>query len=222
MKIYSSSNRTKKSRTKLLYALVAVVSVMIITLSVVLTAVLSNKNDLPVSAPIIDAPSDEDNNTDAPIVDKPVIKDPVLDTGATMLTFTLPVENGSVIREASLDRLVFMPSLNMWKTHSGVDFSASENAPVLAITAGTVLSVEQTTLEGMVVTVSHANGMNSVYKSLSSASVAEGDSVSAGQEIGKAGTMLTEKTDGVHLHLEMTVNGELVNPLLYLDGEINK
>jgi murein DD-endopeptidase MepM/ murein hydrolase activator NlpD len=61
-----------------------------------------------------------------------------------------------------------------------------------------------------------------VYKSLASSSVKEGDEVSAGAQIGVAGTMLSENSDGVHLHLEIFENGKLVNPLSYLEIESNK
>ncbi|MBR7141699.1 MAG: M23 family metallopeptidase, partial [Clostridia bacterium] len=98
----------------------------------------------------------------------------------------------------------------------------SENAPVKSIANGKISKVEQTTLEGVVVTVAHENGLVSVYKSLASASVKEGDEVNAGTQIGVAGTMLTESSDGVHLHLEMLENGKLVNPLSYLEIESNK
>ena len=241
MKIYSSSKGAKKNKTKLLYSLIAIASVTIIVLSVVLTAVFSKNESKPVVVPpIIETPSDDVGGgdtvdkpvvdtpvvdkpvVDKPVVDEPTIKDPVLDTGSTVQSFSLPVENASVIREAAIDKLVYMPSLNMWKTHAGVDFSATENAPVKAIASGKVESVEETTLEGVVVTISHEDGLVSVYKSLASASVSAGDSVLQGTTIGVAGTMLTEKTDGVHVHLEMTLNGELVDPLLYLDAEIDK
>jgi pyruvate carboxylase len=52
--------------------------------------------------------------------------------------------------------------------------------------------------------------------------VKEGDEVSAGAQIGVAGTMLSENSDGVHLHLEIFENGKLVNPLSYLEIESNK
>ena len=215
MKIYSSSQGAKKPKAKLLYSLVAIVSVAIIVTSVVLTATFSS-NSLPAgSPPVTDSPSDGETGN-------PTVKDPVLDTGATTQSFTLPLDNGSVIRGAALDKLVYMSSLNMWKTHSGVDFAAAENTPVKAILGGKVVSVEETTLEGVVVSIEHDDGITSIYKSLSSSSVTVGDTVAAGSVVGIAGTMLTEKSDGVHLHLEMSVNGELVDPLLYLDAEINK
>lgn len=215
MKTYSGSGKAKNpKKTKLLYWMVAAASVIVIALSVTLAIVFS-RTDVPVVAP----PVDEGGN-----VEKPEEKPPVIDTDTDTdeIKFDLPVENGTVIREAALDTLVYMPSLNMWKSHNGVDFAAAENAPVLAVADGKVVSVEETTLEGIVVSIEHKDGIVSVYKSLSSASVKAGDEVTLGSSIGVAGTMLTEASDNVHVHLEMTVNGEIVNPLEYIDAEINK
>jgi len=213
MKTYSGSGKAKNpKKTKLLYWMVAAASVIVIALSVTLAIVFS-RTDVPVVAP----PVDEGGN-----VEKPEEKPPVIDTDTDEIKFGLPVENGTVIREAALDTLVYMPSLNMWKSHNGVDFAAAENAPVLAVADGKVVSVEETTLEGIVVSIEHKDGIVSVYKSLSSASVKAGDEVTLGSSIGIAGTMLTEASDNVHVHLEMTVNGEIVNPLEYIDAEINK
>lgn len=213
MKTYSGSGKAKNpKKTKLLYWMVAAASVIVIALSVTLAIVFS-RTDVPVVVP----PVDEGGN-----VEKPEEKPPVIDTDTDEIKFGLPVENGTVIREAALDTLVYMPSLNMWKSHNGVDFAAAENAPVLAVADGKVVSVEETTLEGIVVSIEHKDGIVSVYKSLSSASVKAGDEVTLGSSIGVAGTMLTEASDNVHVHLEMTVNGEIVNPLEYIDAEINK
>lgn len=213
MKTYSGSGKAKNpKKTKLLYWMVAAASVIVIALSVTLAIVFS-RTDVPVVAP----PVDEGGN-----VEKPEEKPPVIDTDTDEIKFGLPVENGTVIREAALDTLVYMPSLNMWKSHNGVDFAAAENAPVLAVADGKVVSVEETTLEGIVVSIEHKDGIVTVYKSLSSASVKAGDEVTLGSSIGVAGTMLTEASDNVHVHLEMTVNGEIVNPLEYIDAEINK
>ena len=82
--------------------------------------------------------------------------------------------------------------------------------------------MEVTTLEGTVITINHDNGITSVYKSLGSASVEAGARVAKGDAIGVAGTMLTEIGDGVHVHLEMRSAGALVDPLEYVDAEINK
>lgn len=206
MKTYSNSE-TKNSNQSLSYVVIAICSLVILALAVILGVALANPTTVP------------------PVVEKPdggELEEPSVNTGNTAVEFVMPVEGATVIREASLEKLVYMPSLNMWRTHNGVDISASENAPVKVIANGKVSKVEQTTLEGVVVTVTHENGLVSVYKSLASASVKEGDEVSAGAQIGVAGTMLTENSDGVHLHLEMLENGKLVNPLSYLEIESNK
>lgn len=222
MKTYSGSERAKdEKKNKIIAWTVAIVSTLVIAATVTLAVVLSRGGEVDVP---IDAPIDEpvDTPTDDKPVDEPVNKPPLTDADVEPMKFGLPVANGSVIREASLASLVYMPSLNMWKTHNGVDFAATENAPVLSIANGKVTDVQTTTLEGVVVTVDHGEGIVSVYKSLASASVKPGDEVKIGGEIGKAGTMLTENSDGYHVHLEMTVNGDLTDPLEYVDVEINK
>lgn len=216
MKTYSGSGRAKdEKKNKIIAWVVAVVSVLVIAATVTLAVVFTRGGsmDVPVDAPV-DDPSDQP-------IDTPITP-PHDNADADAIKFGLPIVNGSVIRESSLASLVYMPSLNMWKTHNGVDFAATENAPVLSVADGKVTSVEQTTLEGVVITVDHGEGVVSIYKSLASASVKVGDEVKLGGEIGKAGTMLTENSDGFHVHLEMTVNGTLTDPLEYVDAEINK
>lgn len=208
MKTYSNSE-TKNSNQSLSYVVIAICSLVILALAIILGVALANPNQS-ILPPVVETP------------DGGKQEEPSVNTGNTALQFVLPIDGATVIREASLDKLVYMPSLNMWRTHNGIDVTASENAPVKSIANGKVSKIEQTTLEGVVVTVTHENGLVSVYKSLASSSVKEGDEVSAGAQIGVAGTMLSENSDGVHLHLEIFENGKLVNPLSYLEIESNK
>ena len=46
---------------------------------------------------------------------------PVFDVTKPVETFSLPSEKYTVLKEASVDKLVYMSSLNMWKTHNGID-----------------------------------------------------------------------------------------------------
>lgn len=207
MKTYSSAKESATKRKKLVYLIAATVALAVLAVTITLAAVLgaSGTNgdvDVPVQNPIGGEP------------DEPVVK-------PEPITYALPVA-GSIVRVAALEELTYMPSLNMWKTHNGVDFAAEENAPVAAIAAGVVETVEVTTLEGTVVTLRHDGGLTSTYKSLGSASVAVGDTVAKGDTLGTAGTMLTEHGDGVHVHIELRLNGELADPLEYLDVDVNK
>ena len=203
MKTYSSQATKSKNKKTLIYAIVGTLSLIVLAVTITVAAVVSNRG-----GETIETPDPGENVT-------PVTKPEVV-------TYALPVGGGTLVRAASLDTLTYMPSLNMWKTHNGVDFAVGEGTEVCAIADGTVASVEVTTLEGTVVTVNHDNGITSVYKSLGSASVEAGAKVSKGDKIGVAGTMLTEISDGVHVHLEMRSAGALVDPLEYVDAEINK
>ena len=147
---------------------------------------------------------------------------PIEETNKPIEQFSAPVGDYTVIKEASIDKLVYMPSLNMWKTHNGVDFGAKENSAVLAVYSGKVEKVENSTLEGVVVTIKLNNGMTAIYKSLSQASVKVGDIVTNGNQIGVVGTMLSENDLGTHLHLELKKNGKFVNPLEFIDTSTNK
>lgn len=149
---------------------------------------------------------------------KPVVVPPVNEP----LTFGAPLSACTVIKAAALNRLVYNETLKQWRSHNGVDFEAEAGSDVMSIAAGTVTKVENTILEGVVVTVAHEEGFESIYKGLESATVADGDSVAAGAVLGKVGTMMCEKSAGAHLHLEMKKDGAFVAATDYIDAETNK
>jgi murein DD-endopeptidase MepM/ murein hydrolase activator NlpD len=97
--------------------------------------------------------------------------------------------------------------------HLGVDLFAKEGARVNAINAGTVTLVRDTFLAGNVVVIAHGAGIASAYFHLSTATVAEGDVVAAGDPIGNAGH--TGRTTGPHLHLAVRTPGGFVDPIKF-------
>ena len=141
---------------------------------------------------------------------------PVLDVNKPVETFSLPASEYTVLKDASIDKLVYMPSLNMWKTHNGIDIGVKENTEIKSVFSGKVAKVEQSALEGVVVTVDLSNGMVAIYKSLASTSLKEGDKVDNGAVVGVAGTMLSESDLGVHLHLELKKDGKYVDPVEFI------
>jgi murein DD-endopeptidase MepM/ murein hydrolase activator NlpD len=102
--------------------------------------------------------------------------------------------------------------------HLGLDLFAREGSKVRAINAGTVVLVRDCFLAGNVVVVAHGGGIASAYYHLSKASVAEGDSIAQGDEIGLAGH--TGRTTGPHLHLSMHVAGGMVDPASFFKLKI--
>lgn len=97
--------------------------------------------------------------------------------------------------------------------HLGVDLFAKEGTKVRAINAGTVTLVRETFLAGNVVVVSHGAGVASTYYHLSKTSVAEGDTIAQGAEVGLAGH--TGRTTGPHLHLSIRVPGAFIDPISF-------
>lgn len=97
--------------------------------------------------------------------------------------------------------------------HLGMDTIAKVGARVSAINAGTVTLVRDTYLAGKIIVVAHGAGIASAYFHLSDASVAEGDVVKRGQQIGKAGQ--TGRATGPHLHVAVRAVGGFVNPATF-------
>ena len=106
--------------------------------------------------------------------------------------------------------------------NSGISFGGKENFDVTAILDGTVSSVEDDELLGKIIEVKHENNLISVYQSLSSVNVKQGDTVKQGQVLGKSGTWNVEKDLGNHLHFELIDNGQTVNPNDYFDKKVEE
>lgn len=174
------------------------------------------------------APAEELEELEAPAVVETISPDPVEAKTAPMpeeevddtpvaaeapRTVVSPLD-GQVVTAFSVDQLVYSETLGDWRTHDGVDISASAGTAVLAACAGTVAGIEDDPLMGTTVTISHAGGYQTVYASLQEhPSVEIGDSVSAGQTIGTVGdTAAAEAAQGPHLHFSVTKDGDVVDP----------
>ncbi len=99
--------------------------------------------------------------------------------------------------------------------NTGVDYVLADVFEVISILDGEVMEVKEEELLGKSVTVKHNNGSISVYQSLSEVSVQKGDKVTQGQVIGKSGTCSLGSDLGNHLHFELTIGGQIVDPENY-------
>ncbi|MBQ6676415.1 MAG: M23 family metallopeptidase [Clostridia bacterium] len=135
------------------------------------------------------------------------------------ITFRAPV-SGSVYAEFSVAVPVFSNTMNDYRTHAGVDVSAEIGDPVYACADGVIDDVYEDPMMGQTVKISHADGFESVYRNLSAVlpeGIEKGASVRAGQMIGAVGdTALIECEDEPHLHFELLLTGEPVDPSLHV------
>lgn len=99
--------------------------------------------------------------------------------------------------------------------NTGIDYIWGEVFDVISILDGEVTDVKEEELLGKSVTVKHNNNTISVYQSLSEVSVNKGDKVTQGQVLGKSGTCTLGSDLGNHLHFELTIGGQLVDPENY-------
>jgi len=116
--------------------------------------------------------------------------------------FFWPVSGGSIISRWGASRGN--------RLHQGLDISGAHGANVMAVEPGTVITSSYGSGYGYYVTVSHGNGLATLYSHLSSSAVEVGTSVSRGQVIGYVGS--TGNATTPHLHFEVFVNGSRVNP----------
>jgi murein DD-endopeptidase MepM/ murein hydrolase activator NlpD len=98
--------------------------------------------------------------------------------------------------------------------HSGVDIAAPDKSAVVAPAAGVVVATGDYFFNGNTVLIHHGQGLVTMYCHMSEISVSDGDTLAAGDLIGKIGQ--TGRVTGPHLHWSISLNQVRVNPELFL------
>ena len=99
-------------------------------------------------------------------------------------------------------------------THTGLDIAAPTGTIIKAVAEGTVTCASYNGAYGNLVKIEHGNGVETWYAHTSKMYVTPGQEVKAGDVIALVGS--TGNSTGPHLHLEIRINGEHVNPQEYL------
>lgn len=99
-------------------------------------------------------------------------------------------------------------------THTGLDIACSTGTDIKVVSSGTVTSVTSGGAYGNLLKVSHGNGVETWYAHCSKIYAKEGQEIKAGDVVAAVGT--TGNSTGPHLHLEIRLNGNPVNPQDYL------
>jgi murein DD-endopeptidase MepM/ murein hydrolase activator NlpD len=100
------------------------------------------------------------------------------------------------------------------RMHEGIDLGAAYGSPIAAAAAGTVIYAGWLGGYGNLTVIDHGGGLSTAYGHQSQIGVSVGQHVEQGEIIGNVGS--TGHSTGPHLHFEVRVNGQAVDPLGYL------
>lgn len=131
--------------------------------------------------------------------------------------FALPMGT-DITKDYSNGEMVESKTMGDWRVHNGVDFGGSAGNEVVAVSNGKVTKVYDDSFWGTVVEIDHGNGMTVRYCGMKSGScLPEGTEVEKYDKIGSLGHIPVEISEEDHLHLEVLIDGEYVDPLKALN-----
>lgn len=149
---------------------------------------------------------------------KPTVVPPATDW--TKVKVDMPVD-GVIVKKHDLLNAVWSDTMEDYRVHRGVDIECQLSDIVVSCAYGTVLSVGADPFMGTSISIDHGDGLISYYRNLDP-TLAEGIKVGAvvdgGQMLGSVGeSAIIEIADEAHLHFELELNGEPVDPMTMLD-----
>ena len=99
--------------------------------------------------------------------------------------------------------------------HRGIDIGAAYGSDIVAADFGEVVTRGADSIRGLYVVIDHGNGMQTWYLHQSMSFVQEGDLIERGEVIGRVGE--SGIATGPHLHFEVHIDGEAVDPMGYFE-----
>ena len=100
--------------------------------------------------------------------------------------------------------------------HNGLDFKGPVGTPILAAAEGKVTAAGHHGGYGNTIEITHPNGLLTRYAHLSGFNVSLGQRVGRGVQIARMGS--TGRSTGSHLHFEVRLNGQAINPRKFLEA----
>ena len=113
---------------------------------------------------------------------------------------------------------IYSKSTDDWRAHQGIDYKAELGSDVLSVYDGRVANIYKDKLWGHCIEIIHTGNVLGVYRNLDKdISVKIDEKVTSGQAIGKVGNSASiEKAEEPHLHFELWMNGEVINPSSFI------
>lgn len=173
---------------------------------------VSRPSDVTTVPPVTVPPATSDNDS------KPTVVPPATDW--TKVKVDMPV-NGVIVKKHDLVNAVYSVTMEDYRVHRGVDIECQLGDMVTSCAYGTVLTVGEDPFMGTCVSIDHGDGLISYYRNLNptlAEGITVGTEVHAGQMIGAVGeSAIIEIAEEAHLHFELELNGEPVDPMTMLD-----
>lgn len=225
-----STNRVAMFFKRNIYFVLMIVCVLAIGAIITVAAVVNSNDDNVVDPPTVVTPGDDDDDADDDTPTNPDDgddgdDDDGSDDNKPQKTFTLD----GILSEYTVDigfsntELVFDPTQKHWATHEGVDLIAEAGEQVKCSFDGTVKSVTTDSFDGTTVVITHDGGFETTYKLLDGVTLKAGDPVAEGDVLGTvSSSALSEIAQGTHIHLELTKDGEKIDPTAYMTGISDK
>ena len=142
------------------------------------------------------------------IIDEGTMTKPVT---ASKDKYIWPIKDHFGISDGYGGREVF----GSYSFHYAIDLAANGGTPIYAADGGVITTADYSSSYGYYVIIKHDNGQETLYAHMQSEPlVSVGERVYQGQQIGNVG--MTGYATGYHLHFEIRINGERVNPINYL------
>lgn len=142
---------------------------------------------------------------------------PVARSNSVSIPTLVPISSGRAM--SSGFGLRNHPIYGGLRAHKGVDLPAATGTPIRATADGLVGKAERFGGYGLYVQLEHGGNLETRYGHMSRIAVAEGQRVHKGDVIGYVGS--TGHSTGPHLHYEVRVAGQAVNPLAYMQRDDN-
>jgi murein DD-endopeptidase MepM/ murein hydrolase activator NlpD len=137
-------------------------------------------------------------------------------TNLSPLALSWPMIGARITQAFGPTNLVLEPSLGPYPHfHTGIDLAAPLGTPVMAAADGIVVAVAHTSIGyGNYVMIAHGGGVITLYAHLLETDVGMGDKVARGKKIGLEGS--SGLSTGPHVHFEVRINDQVVDPMRFL------
>ncbi len=209
--------KNTKSKKRIVYSVILAACALLLIAGIVLTVYFVTEG----TKQLVDVPPIEDDTPgeDDPIPPPGDIEDPGKDDpvgGEDTVKFAAPIDCEEFSVEYS--SIYENKTTGWWYRHKAVDFASAAGTEVRSMADGTVESVSVSRELGNLITVDHGGGLKTYYRFVEPVDgLKAGDKVTKGQKIGEVAEAYgSEAKDGEHLHLEITLGEDFVDPTDYL------